>query len=143
MGKAIPAQHPAVVLRSQFVLVRALLVAATIAVIGLSIAVVIVANDTDQAASKSGAASSVQSLRYGGFNPATGRPESAPLARPHTLPVVPAHPPISQGGGVDEGTSSAVKDYSLNSATGDTGGEPAQKSDTAQKSQDGPGARTR
>jgi hypothetical protein len=142
MGRAIPAQHPEVVLRSQFQLVRALLVAATIAIIGLSIAVVIVANDTNQA-STSGTASSVQSLRYEGFNPGTGRPESAPLPRQHPLPVVPAHPPISQyGGGVDEGTSSAVKDYSLNAATGDTGGEPAQKSDTAQKSQNGPGART-
>ena len=142
MGKAIPAQHPAVVLRSQFLLVRALLVAATIAVIGLSVAVVIVAGDTDQA-SKSGAASSVQPLRYGGFNPSTGRPESAPLARQHPVPVVPANPPISQSGGVDEVTSSPAKDYSQNSATGDTGGAPAQKSDTAQKSQDGPGARTR
>jgi hypothetical protein len=133
MGKAIPAQHPAVVLRSRFQLVRALLVAATIAVVGLAIAVVIVASDTNQV-SKSGAASSVQSLRYGGFNPATGQPESAPL---------PAHPPISQsGGGVDEGTSSGVKDYSLNSATGDTGAEPAQNGDTAQESQNGPGART-
>jgi hypothetical protein len=136
MGKAIPAQHPAVVLRSRFQLVRALLVAATIAVVGLAIAVVIVANDTNQA-SKSGTASSVQSLRYGGFNPATGKPESAPL------PTLPAHPPISQsGGGVDEGTSSGVKDYSLNSATGDVGSEPAQNGDTAQKSQNGPGART-
>jgi hypothetical protein len=138
MGKAIPAQHPAVVLRSRFQLVRALLVAATIAVVGLAIAVVIVASDTNQV-TKSGAASSVQSLRYGGFNPATGQPESAPLpARP-----LPAHPPISQsGGGVDEGTSSGVKDYSLNSATGDTGVEPAQNGDTAQESQNGPGART-
>ena len=139
MGNAIPAQHPEVVLRSQFNLVRALLLAATIAVVALSIAVVNVANDTDQA-SKSGAASSVQSLRYGGFNPATGRPESVPLPA-RTLP---AHPPISQiGGGVDEGTSGAVKDYGLNSATGDTGAKPAQKSDTAQNSQNGPGARTR
>ena len=138
MGNAIPAQHPEVVLRSQFNLVRALLVAATIAVVALSIAVVNVANDTDQA-SKSGAASSIQSLRYGGFNPATGRPESVPLpARP-----LPAHPPISQIGGVGDGTSSGVKDYSLNAATGDFGGQPAQKSDTAQKSENGPGARTR
>ena len=140
MGNAIPAQHPEVVLRSQFRLVRALLVAATIAIVALSIAVVIVANDTEQA-SNGGAASSVQSLRYGGFNPSTGRPESAPLPRQHPLPVVPAQPPI--GAGADEGTSSAVKDYSLNSATGTSGGEPAQKSDPAQKSENGPGARTR
>ena len=143
MGSAIPAQNPEVVLRSQFQLVRALLVAATIAIVGLVIALVVVANDTDQA-SKSDAATSVQPLRYGGFNPGTGQPESAPLARQHPAPVVPAHPPISQySGGVDESKSSAVKDYSLNSATGDVGGEPAQTSDTAQKSENGPGARTR
>ena len=139
MGKAVPAQHPEVVLRSQFQLVRALLVAALIAIVALSTAVVIVADDDTNQASKSGAASSVEPLRYGGFNPATGQPESVPVpARP-----LPAHPPISQvGGGVDDGTSDGVKDYSLNSATGDVGGEPVQKSDTAQKSENGPGART-
>ena len=50
MGKAIPEQHPAVVLRSQYVHLRALLVAALIAVLGLTTAVVIVANDDDVAA---------------------------------------------------------------------------------------------
>jgi hypothetical protein len=43
MGQAIPRQHPAVVLRSQFNMVRALLVVAMIAVVGLSAAVVILA----------------------------------------------------------------------------------------------------
>jgi hypothetical protein len=45
MGHAIPKQHPAVVLRSQFNLVRALLGVAMVALVGLTIAVVILAND--------------------------------------------------------------------------------------------------
>jgi hypothetical protein len=116
MGNPIPAQHPAVVLRSHFQLVRALLVAATIAVVGLSVWVVILATDADQ---PSKAASSAQSLRYGGSNPATGRPQSIPLQQEHP-----------------------VKDYSMNSATGDSGGDPAQKPERAQQSENGPGART-
>jgi hypothetical protein len=48
MGKAIPTQHPAVVLRSHFNALRALLAAALIAVVGLSAAVVILATDADR-----------------------------------------------------------------------------------------------
>ena len=43
MGQAVPGQHPAVVLRSHYTHLRALLAIAMIAVIGLSIAVVILA----------------------------------------------------------------------------------------------------
>jgi hypothetical protein len=49
MGKAIESpQHPAVVLRSSYTLVRALLAIAIIAVVGLTAAVVILANDSDE-----------------------------------------------------------------------------------------------
>ena len=51
MGQAIPTRHPSVVLRSHYNHVRALLVAALIAVIGLSTAVVILANDDDPSVS--------------------------------------------------------------------------------------------
>jgi hypothetical protein len=78
MGKAIPSQHPAVVLRSSYTLVRALLAVAMVAVIGLTIAVVILATDGDEISSSS-SAGAAEAIRYGGFNPATGRPESAPL----------------------------------------------------------------
>src|SRR5918999_265872 len=90
MGKAIPTQHPAVVLRSHFRAMRALLAAALIAVVGLTVAVVILANDRDEVASTS-TAEPVESLNYGGFNPATGRPESAPL---------PGGAPKGAGGGL-------------------------------------------
>jgi hypothetical protein len=45
MGQPIPAQHPSVVLRSHFKLVRGLLALAMVAVIALAAAVVILAND--------------------------------------------------------------------------------------------------
>jgi hypothetical protein len=103
MGKAIPAQHPAVVLRSHFNALRALLAAALIAVVGLSAAVVILANDSDQVSGTS-VARPIESLNYGDFNPATGRPESA------TLPQQEAPPPAGTryDGGPEEGTRGAV-----------------------------------
>ena len=64
MGQPIPAQHPSVVLRSHFNLVRALLIIAMAALLALRAAVVILANDEDQvnsaAASKSAPAAQQQ-----------------------------------------------------------------------------------
>jgi hypothetical protein len=97
MGKAIPQQHPAVVLRSHFNLVRNLLAAAMVAVIGLSSAVVIVANDDAEIPATS-SARPVESINYGGFNPATGRPDAAPL------PQVQSAPGTRYDGGPEEGT---------------------------------------
>ena len=48
MGQPIPAQHPSVVLRSHFNLVRALLIIAMAALLASAAAVVILANDEDQ-----------------------------------------------------------------------------------------------
>jgi hypothetical protein len=80
MGQAVPTQHPAVVLRSHFNQLRALLAVALIAVIGLTVAVVILASD-DNEISDTNSATPIGRINYGGFNPATGRPESAPLPR--------------------------------------------------------------
>jgi hypothetical protein len=49
MGQVIPKQHPAVVLRSHYKAVRALLAAALVAIVALSATVVIVANDDNDA----------------------------------------------------------------------------------------------
>ena len=117
MDKAISTQNPAVVLRSHFNFVRALLVVALIAVAGLSAAVVIVADDDDIAGTSS--ASQVESINYGGFNPATGRPEAAPL--PQGEAQAPAEATRSDGG--------PLKDYSQNSATGDLAPTTPQASD--------------
>jgi hypothetical protein len=75
MGQAVPTQHPAVVLRSHYNALRALLAVALIAVLGLTVVVVILAGDEQQV---SGANRTAQAgkLNYGGFNPATGRPET-------------------------------------------------------------------
>jgi hypothetical protein len=76
MGEAIPRQHPAVVLRSQFNHLRALLAVGLIAIAGLTVAVVILANDSDEANSTS-AAKPVGSINYGDskyVNPSTGYP---------------------------------------------------------------------
>ena len=48
MGQPIPAQHPSVVLRSHFNLVRALLIIAMAALLASAAAVVILAHDEDQ-----------------------------------------------------------------------------------------------
>jgi hypothetical protein len=55
MGHAIPRQQPAVVLRSHFNHVRALLAVALAAVAGLTVAVVILASPSDEVASTSAA----------------------------------------------------------------------------------------
>lgn len=77
MGKAISAQHPAAVLRSHFKLVRALLAVAMIAVVGLTVAVVIVANDGEQVSSTS-AAKPAEANRYGDLI----RPPAGPTPAP-------------------------------------------------------------
>jgi hypothetical protein len=125
MGQAVPSQNPAVVLRSHFNQLRALLAVALIAVIGLTVAVVIVANDENKPSAASSAAP-IGHINYGGFNSATGTPESAPLAQqesPLRSRAGTAQPdaPITgsrSDGAADEGTS-GPKDYSMNSATGD------------------------
>jgi hypothetical protein len=86
MSQSISPQHPAVVLRSHYVQLRALLAIALVAVLGLSAAVVILATNSDEVAGTT-SASPVESINNGGFNPATGRPASSPLPQQeHPLP---------------------------------------------------------
>jgi hypothetical protein len=71
MGKAIPAQHPAVVLRSHYRQLRALLAVAMIAVVGLTAAIVILATDNESdtsagSATQTSAPAPVGSTRYDG-----------------------------------------------------------------------------
>src|SRR5687768_101502 len=68
MAQAIPSQHPAVVLRSHYRQLRALLAVAMIAVVRLSAALVIVAIDEDAATTDSAAQliSPAGSIRYDG-----------------------------------------------------------------------------
>ena len=90
MGKAVPEQHPAVVLRSHYNHLRALLIAALIAVLGLAGAVVIVANDDDTIVSASSVGSqSALEKRWSAYDeairaltPESWPPPSAPAAPP-------------------------------------------------------------
>jgi hypothetical protein len=113
MGKAIPARHPAVVLRSHYRLVRALLAVAMVAVVGLAATVVIVANDSDDAASTSlasphkGRAAEPASTRY------DGGPEEG------TRGVVTARQPgIRYDGGPEEGAAQIFGAGSIESRPG-------------------------
>jgi hypothetical protein len=100
MGHAIPKQHPAVVLRSHYNLVRALLGVAMIALVGLVIALVVVANDDDESAS-TGAVQAV--------------PASPPLDR--ALPAYPTPAPEAVNPGSDRSYSGAMPTRKLDGAT--------------------------
>ena len=98
MGKAIPTQHPGVVLRSHYRQLRALLAVAMIAVVGLTAAVVILATNDDP---DTGAGSATQVSAPGptGSTRYDGGPEEGSRG------VVPAQPPSTRSdGGPEEGS---------------------------------------
>jgi hypothetical protein len=99
MGQAIPTQHPAVVLRSHFNWLRALLAVAMIAVVGLTAAVVILATDNSRETS-AGSAAQVSSPSPAGTTRYDGGPEEgtrAPLTAPRS-------PSTRYDGGPEEGS---------------------------------------
>jgi hypothetical protein len=97
MGKAIPTQHPAVVLRSHFNQLRGLLAIALVAVAGLTTAVVILANDSNEVSGTS-SAKPIESINYGSgaVNPSTGYPSAT---------IRPDSPGTRYDGGPEEGTA--------------------------------------
>ncbi len=130
MGHAIPSQHPAVVLRSHYNHLRALLAVAMIAIVGLTAAVVILATDGDQVSSTS-TARPIEPLNYGSsrINPSTGYPETASQPLPSST---------RYDGGPEEGTrgispSPEVHAHPLGGARYDGGPEEGTR---------GPGFRT-
>jgi hypothetical protein len=102
MGKAIPTQHPAVVLRSHYRQLRALLAIAMVAVVGLTAAVVILANN-DDVASAPETAVQFQDL------PATH-------AHPKQQPGIQQPPNTRYDGGPEEGTRGALSSGAASSA---------------------------
>ena len=103
MGKAIPAQHPAVVLRSHYLQLRALLATAMIAVLGLTAAVVILATDDDRDTS-AGSATQVTAPSAAGSSRHDGGPEEG------TRGVIAApQPGVRFDGGPDEGTAALAQ----------------------------------
>jgi hypothetical protein len=155
MGQAIPRQHPAVVLRSHFNQLRALLAVAMVAIVGLSVAVVILANDDEvSTTSSTSTAAPVGTTRADG-GPEEGtrgivRQPSADASlgarmdggpEEGTADVTAAQPRVTQqqafpglAGQANSAQSpsspsqSATKDYSLNGATGDYSAPPAEQS---------------
>jgi hypothetical protein len=102
MGKAIPSQHPAVVLRSHYRQLRALLAVAMIAVVGLTAAVVILADDDRD--TSAGSATQVSSPSPAGSTRYDGGPEEG------TRGVVPARQPgVRYDGGPEEGTAALTQ----------------------------------
>jgi hypothetical protein len=102
MGQVIPKQHPAVVLRSHYKLVKALLAAALVAVVALAVTVVILANDDNDATISAAPKAAVQTqqpnlpagTRFDG-----GPDEGTRGIQPSVLP-----PGTRFDGGPDEGT---------------------------------------
>jgi hypothetical protein len=87
MGQAISTQHPAVVLRSRYRQLRALLTVAMIAVVGLTAAVVVLALDKDSATT--GSATQVSAPSRTPVARSDGGPEeSAVAAAVGTQPTV-------------------------------------------------------
>jgi hypothetical protein len=103
MGRAIPQEHPAVVLRSHYKQLRALLAVAMIAVVGLSAAVVILAIDEDGDTS-AGSATQVSTPSPAGTTRYDGGPEEG------TRGVVPARQPgVRFDGGPEEGSAALTQ----------------------------------
>jgi hypothetical protein len=104
MGQAIPRQHPAVVLRSQFNKLRALLAIALVALAGLTVAVVILVTDddavTDAGSPSVSAPAQSGSTRYDG-----GPEEGTRGVAPARQPTVDASPGARYDGGPEEGTA--------------------------------------
>jgi hypothetical protein len=107
MGQPIPAQHPSVVLRSHFNLVRTLLIIAMAALIASATAVVILANDDDQVSSVSKSAPAAQQQLPAGTRFDGGPDEGTRgLATQQRLPAG-----TRFDGGPEEGTRGATSYY--------------------------------
>ena len=107
MENAVPTQHPAVVLRSHYRFVRALLAVAMIAVVGLSAAVVILATHEDRdtvagSAAPATAAAPTGDVRYDG-GPEEGTRGALTFGRPASPPAGTRY-----DGGPEEGSAHAA-----------------------------------
>jgi hypothetical protein len=98
MGQVIPRQHPAVVLRSHYKAVLAMLCVALVAVVSLAATVVIVANDDDTTISAQPNARQQQIL------PPGTRFDGGPDEGTRGIQPAPPAPGTRFDGGPDEGT---------------------------------------
>jgi hypothetical protein len=109
MGQPIPAQHPSVVLRSHFKLVKGLLAIAMVALLALTATVVILANDEDQITS------ATKATPHGQVQPqlpAGTRFDGGPDEGTRGLAAQPKAPVTTRfDGGPEEGTRGARSYY--------------------------------
>jgi hypothetical protein len=122
MGKAIPAQHPAVVLRSHYRQLRALLAIAMIAVVGLTAAVVILATNDERDTSASSATqvsapAPTGNTRYDG-GPEEGTAALTQRSAPATVDPDSIKSPLGAryDGGPEEGTRGALSSNASSNA---------------------------
>ena len=108
MGKAIPAQHPAVVLRSHYLQLRALLATAMIAVVGLTGAVVILATEDDPDTSTA-TATQVSAPSPAGSTRYDGGPEEGTRGALSSRAASNAAPGVRYDGGPNEGTAALAQ----------------------------------
>jgi hypothetical protein len=110
MGQAIPTQHPAVVLRSHHRQLRGLLAVLMFAVVGLTIAVVILATEEDRDLSAGSAntpsALTLQEQRWSAYDEAIGTLTPKQLADAFSSGSV--APVARYDGGPEEGTRSVA-----------------------------------
>jgi hypothetical protein len=119
MGQVIPRQHPAVVLKSHYKAVRALLAVALVAIVALAAAVVIVAND-DNAKVAATPKAAEQSL------PAGTRFDGGPDEGTRGISTGAAPTPGTRfDGGPDEGTRGAQSQSYWQQAEPRTSYQPA------------------
>jgi hypothetical protein len=171
MGHAIPKQHPAVVLRSHYNLVRALLGVAMIGLVGLAIALVVVADDNDESANTSAIEAAPVMPRLApaplpayptpapeAVSPGSDRSYSGPAptrkldGATDTAPIAPLAPGTRYDGGPEEGSRGAIAEpvapgtrYDGGPEEGTRGGiaEPVAPSQGGiDESRSGPGFRT-
>jgi hypothetical protein len=127
MRQAISPQHPAVVLRSHYRQLRALLAVSLVAVVGLTCAVVILAVQENDATTSTSSATSTASLRpdggpeESGVAAAIGKTSNYWSPMPRTLPDGQTFVPGQPNGT----TSESRPDESRIASEIDTGGEQA------------------
>ena len=122
MGQAIPRQHPAVVLRSHYQQLRALLAIAMIAVVGLTAAVVILATD-DAPDTSAGSATQASTPSPAGSTRYDGGPEEGTAAlTQRSAPAsfdpnsIKGSPGVRYDGGPEEGTRGALSSPAASTA---------------------------
>jgi hypothetical protein len=167
MGTAIPKQHPAVVLRSQFNLVRGLLAVAMVALVGLTIAVVILANDSEDVVTTRAGEAAAPVVPNASALPAYPTPEAgspgtdrdysgaAPTRKLDGSTDIPSPAPVAPGtrydGGPEEGTSGTLTkplapgtryDGGLEEGSSGALTSPATPDSAPDESLRGPGSRT-